>query len=268
MTPEERQLITQLFDRIKEVQQTPRDEEAEALVASEVKKLPSAPYYLAQAVIIQEKGLEAAQARIQELEARVEELEAEQRPSSRGTQGSGQQGSFLGGFGSIFGGRHPKERMEPRVDERPYARSPGGWQGTTGPADTPSAGPWGPRPGYGNNGGGSFLQGALSTAAGVAGGVLIADAMRGLFSTHTGGFGNMLGLPSDEVRSPVEETVINNYYGDDTAPLEPGFQSDDGTLGDNANFDDGAPQEPSFADADWGSDFGDGGSFDDDSFDI
>ena len=55
------------------------------------------------------------------------------------------------------------------------------------------------------------MTGALGTAAGVAGGVLLADSIRGLFAGHNntlgigsgfGGMGSGLG----------GETVINNYY--------------------------------------------------------
>ncbi len=62
-------------------------------------------------------------------------------------------------------------------------------------------------------GGGGFLKGALGAAAGVAGGVLLADSIRGLFS---GGAHNSLGIASGfdggGFGNSGGETVVNNYY--------------------------------------------------------
>jgi hypothetical protein len=55
------------------------------------------------------------------------------------------------------------------------------------------------------------LTGALGTAAGVAGGVLLADSIRGLFAGHN----NSLGIGSGfGGMGPAAggETVVNNYY--------------------------------------------------------
>ena len=68
--------------------------------------------------------------------------------------------------------------------------------------------------------GGGFLQGALGAAAGVAGGMLLADSIRGLMGGHASPFGIGSGFgPS----ASGGERVVNNYYGDaagvDRAPL-------------------------------------------------
>ena len=61
---------------------------------------------------------------------------------------------------------------------------------------------------------GGFLKGALGTAAGVAGGVLLADGIRSLFS-HGAGYGGMGNLGIGSGFTPAGgDTVINNYYGD------------------------------------------------------
>jgi hypothetical protein len=87
MSPEERQLITGLFDRIRSAANAPRDPEADALIADAVKSMPYAPYFLAQAVIVQDQALRAANERLQQLEARLNDLEQ---------QGQGQRpGGFL-----------------------------------------------------------------------------------------------------------------------------------------------------------------------------
>jgi len=73
MTPEERQMLEGLFDRVKQSSAAPRDREAEDMIHQAVQAQPHAPYLLAQAVIVQEEGLKAAAARIQELEAELAE---------------------------------------------------------------------------------------------------------------------------------------------------------------------------------------------------
>ena len=69
MSPEERQLISSLFDRINTAASAPRDAEAEALIADSVKRAPHSAYVMAQAVIVQEEALKAASNRIEQLEA-------------------------------------------------------------------------------------------------------------------------------------------------------------------------------------------------------
>jgi uncharacterized protein len=214
MSPEERQLLTQLFDRLAQAGSNPRDSEAESLITAELQRQPHAAYYMAQAVIIQEKGLEAATAKIRDLEAHVQELE-----SHIGQSGTpAPQGSFLGGLSSMFGGGN----SAPAPQSGPWGRSPqpapqqgrlyDNYAQNANPMQTsaPQAAPFQQQ--AAPAAGGGFLRGALTTAAGVAGGVLMADAVRDIFTTHGGGFGNMLGMGGmgGMGAAPVEETIINN----------------------------------------------------------
>jgi hypothetical protein len=73
----------------------------------------------------------------------------------------------------------------------------------------PEPGPWGGTP----PAGGGFLQGALGTAAGVAGGVLLADSIRGLFGGDHGGLGIGFGLGGFGGLGGGK-TIVNNYYDD------------------------------------------------------
>lgn len=70
MNERDRDAIEGLFDRIARVEQRspPRDRGAEALIRAKIDERPSAPYYMAQTIIAQEKALNEAQARIEELE--------------------------------------------------------------------------------------------------------------------------------------------------------------------------------------------------------
>ncbi|MGD9545279.1 MAG: DUF2076 domain-containing protein [Methylocystis sp.] len=243
MSPEERQLIAGLFERTKSAASTPRDQEAEAFINEQIKAQPAAPYLLAQTVIVQDQALQGANARIEELEARVQELEA--KPA----------GSFLGG---LFGGARS---TPPRPSQQ--ARPGGPWGGAQQDGMNPVAGGYAPQ-GWGQQQqpapeSGGFLRGALGTAAGVAGGVLLADGIRSLFS-HGGGYGGMGNLGIGSGFAPAGgETVINNYYGD---------QSGFGEAGYDAGYDDAGGMQ----DADYGDPgFDDGGGFDsggDGGFDV
>jgi hypothetical protein len=165
MESQERDIIDGLFGRLRqaESQGVPRDREAETHIANLVRQQPAAPYYMTQAIVVQEQALQAAQSRIQQLEQ-----ELAQRPAA----GSG--GGFLSG---LFGGGSkpatptPTQRQPMTMggmgnpQAQPYGNNPWGQQPMAG------AGPWNQRPGFG--GGGGFMSGALQTAMGVAGGVVV-----------------------------------------------------------------------------------------------
>jgi uncharacterized protein len=148
MTPEERRIIEDLFQKLAEVDRRSglREPEADALIAQLAARQPGAAYYMAQAIIAQERALEAAQARIQELEERA-----------RAPQSSG---GFLSGLFGVPSGETPSRET-----------------GLRGARPTRSAaGPWGSSGGYGQPYGrssGGFLAGAAQTAVGVAGGVML-----------------------------------------------------------------------------------------------
>ncbi|WP_377290144.1 DUF2076 domain-containing protein [Rhizobium sp. SG2393] len=283
MSPEERQLLTALFDRVRTASGTPRDREAEALIADQIRAEPAAPYYLAQAVIVQEKGLEAAGNHIRELESRIRDLEAAQaeRPAAG-------EGGFLA---SIFGSRRdPDADRAPRQTDayaqnaRPQQSGPWGngadRPGAAAPAwaaqqrqPDPAAygnggpfasGPWG-RQQAAPSAGSSFLSGAATTAAGVAGGMLLANGLSHIFGSQFGGLG--WGNPAAAAMGQpvVEETVINNYY--DTAPnQQDNAQQDVGQQDDSGwqTVDNDAGNDQGYDTADYGG----GDDFGSDSFDV
>lgn len=264
MSPEERQLLTQLFDRVRQASSTPRDREVEGLIESEVRSQPYATYYLAQAVIIQEKGLEAATAKIRDLEAEIGHLQAElSRAQAQGqSQAPAASGGFLGGISSIFGGGNSAPAQAPARSAGPWGSAPAAPQQSRGYDDygrnvpPPQSGGWAP-PAAAAPAGGGFLRGALTTAAGVAGGVLVADAVRDLFTTHGGGFGNMLGAGGGLAgmgAGPVEETIINNNTYNIT---ENGNDRDDNNDSgfQQASYDDNNDDDGGYDDSsDYGSD--------------
>jgi hypothetical protein len=214
---DERQHITGLFDRMRSVGSQGRDRDAEQLINDQVRTQPYAPYLLTQTVLVQDQALRAANDRIQQLEEQV-------RHASSGQQ-QGDGGGFLGGLGRMFGGGAAASS----VPAAGLAPQPGyGQQQGYAPQQQPG-GPWGNQQGYaqpqqpqpqggglfgGGAGGGGFMKGALGAAAGVAGGVLMADGIRNLFSGGHDPYGMSSGFGGGEggFGQPGGETVINNYY--------------------------------------------------------
>jgi hypothetical protein len=242
MSPEERQLLAGLFERTKAAAAAPRDQEAETFINEQIKAQPAAPYLLAQTVLVQDQALQAANQKLQQLEARNRELEAQaQKPAS---------GGFLGG---LFGSGVGAPRQAPPPPPPPaYGQPPGGpWGGAPQQPNYAAQGyaPQAPQPGP--MGGGGFLKGALGTAAGVAGGVLLADSIRGLF--HGGSAGG-LGIGSG-FEPGVHETVINNYYGDSP-------DSDTQQAGYDDSYDDSSDVQDAGYGDDGGFDSGGDGGFD------
>jgi hypothetical protein len=267
MTPEERQMLAGLFERINATASTPRDPQAEALINDAVRAAPFAPYVLSQTVLVQQQALEAAA-------RRVSELEATARQAAEQSQG---QGSFLGNLGkTIFGGTapspSPRPGYEPSAGQRPPAPPPQGYappqpQGYPPPQGNPGQpGPWSaPQP----SAGGGFLANAASTALGVGGGLALGNLIGGLFGGHGGGlFGGGLGgagLSGGGLGgNPTEVTEINNFYDDrgDRSGADANFQQfDPGAPGvQDANFDN---LDDSTFDGSDGSSFDDGGGYDD-----
>jgi uncharacterized protein len=262
MTPEERQLLSGLFQRVNAAAPTPRDAEAEAFINDAVRVSPHAPYVLSQTVLVQQQALEAAANRISQLEA-----------AARQDAGQGQeQGSFLGNLGrTIFGGGEASAPPRPNPDPQPQrapAPLPQGYpppppQGYPPPpqGSPPQPGPWG-QP-QASRGGGGFLQNAASTAAGVAGGVALGNLLGGLFGGHGGGLFGGSGLGgagfggAGLTGNPTEVTEVNNFYED-----RPDRSGD----ADFQQFDPGAPgvQDANFDQLDDSNfDGSDGSSFDD-----
>jgi hypothetical protein len=114
LTPDDRNAIEGLFDRLRnvEMQADPPDREANEMIRRAIERQPDAPYYMAQTIVVEEQALEQAQRRIVELESALERArsgdafgEARSRgPWNRGNQNDEQRESRWGGRGPGGGG--------------------------------------------------------------------------------------------------------------------------------------------------------------------
>ena len=151
MTPEERQMLGGLFQRVNSAAATQRDPEAESFINDAVRAAPHSPYVLAQTVLVQQQALEAAANRISQLEAAAQQ----------GAEQSEEHGSFLGNLGkSIFGGGPSSPPPRPDSDPQAYQRAApppprgyappppqGGYPPPPPQGYPPQPGPWGqPQP--------------------------------------------------------------------------------------------------------------------------
>lgn len=283
MSPEERQLLSGLFDRIRESAAAPRDRDVESFILDQVRAQPYAPYLLAQAVLVQEHALNAAAERLQQLEAQVKELESRaaspQQPES---------GSFLGGIGkSLFGAEAPRRSSVPSAGgvssawttREPVAAEPpqlvplpaseqrGGYDPFRRGGAQPSG--FGPQPGQPQPGpwagqpqpqqGGGFLKSAMGVAAGVAGGVLLGNAIGGLM----GGAKSPFGAMGDHAAKPSAggDAASASQSGGSGAPWDkpapastPVAHQDEGSFSDNASYQNASYEEDD--ESDFGGDDG------------
>ena len=165
MQSQERDLISGLFGRLQQFEAQPRDSEAEALISGSVARQPAAPYLLVQTVLVQEQALKAAQERIAALEANAASAPA--APTS-----------FLGGAPKVS----PWGVKPATPASVSSTRSP--LQAAVAPNAAPA--------------GGGFLRTAMATAAGVAGGALLFEGIRGLMGHNPGPFGQSAGQTASQ----------------------------------------------------------------------
>ncbi len=205
MTNEERDLISQFVQRVGGPPQSsggfagsvpttgtpplpPVDPEADSLLAELFTRFPEARYRLTQFAFVQEHAVAAATNQIAQLRAQMQQMQAQmqaqmqsqaQQPSAPtqsspwGNQGGQQQPQpqpSRGLFGGLFGGgqQAPQPQYQPQyqqpIQAPPQQYAPGY------------------QPGMFQRSGSGFLGSALTTAAGVAGGMVAANALEGLFS--------------------------------------------------------------------------------------
>jgi uncharacterized protein len=185
MTPQETQIVDELFDRLAKLEATPRDSGAERVIADGARRAPHALYALVQTALLQDEALKRANARIEELQAQANgATEPVPRPGGSfldSMRAAFTPGGTRGSVPSVRAQAYPPQTYPPQPGFGPQAAAPG----------------YGAAPSFGA--GGSFLGTAASTAAGVLGGALLLDGIRSMFGHRFGSeanastFGNLGG---------------------------------------------------------------------------
>ncbi len=162
MTPQERQLVADLFERLAALENTPRDPAAARAIAEGLAGAPNAVYPLVQTVLVQDEALKRA-------DSRIRALEGGEAP---------REGGFLENMrDAIAGGREAKRGSVPTVRPAVAGEPDPRWNsGAQAPA--------GQTVGQGS----SFLGTAAAAAAGVIGGALLLGGIRSMFgeaNAHT-----------------------------------------------------------------------------------
>ena len=287
MTNEERDLISRFIARVGGAPQSgggfltggsvppsqpqipPIDREADGFIAQQFQQFPEARYRITQMAVVTEAALAEAQNQLKRLQW---ELEQTRNAAQQAMQqhASAQPDPKSGGFFSgLFGGNNQPQR--PPQQGNPWGQQgqqqaaypqQGGYQPTT-PPPQPQYAP-GYQPGMFQRGGSGFLGSALTTAAGVAGGMVVGNALMNAFSGHQSS-GGMAGGGSSPWggSSDSSSTAFDNAGVIPSDPTVGGF-------GSNAGFADpfaagGAPKDLAPADPayDTQSNWDQAGGFDD-----
>jgi uncharacterized protein len=274
MTPQEQQLVADLFDRLASLEGQRRDPDAERLIREGLGRAPNSVYALVQSVLVQDEALKRASARIEELERAIA------APAESG-------GGFLDSMRNAIMGRDQPRGSVPSVRAGGMGSS-GVWGSGPGagqPQGAPQAAPQGYPQGYPQQqggypmgaapmggGGSSFLGTAAATVAGVVGGAMLLDGIRSMMGSHhsfagdTGGVAHAAASPWDSGGDRgggnlAHDAGVDDIRGGNRAAAyddqsRSGFLSNDT---DDQSYD--QPDNQSDDDFDAG-DMGDGGDYD------
>ncbi|QSA99992.1 DUF2076 family protein [Methylomonas sp. EFPC1] len=202
MNSQERNQLSQFLNQLNEVKLTQKDAEAEALIRDAVAKQPDAAYLLVQRALLQDQALTAAKAQIAELQNQLQAGASSQRSGFLGNDPWAQPTNNSGAVPGVGNYQVPRAAAP--------AQSPGFFGG--------------------GGAGGSFLGNVATTAAGVVAGSFLFQGIESLMGHHGS---NALGQQALGEHSGVQEqTVVNNYYGDDAIQQTNLDNSDDFSLSD------------------------------------
>ena len=214
MTPDEQRMIQDLFQRLSAQGRVAKDAQAERAISDSLRSNPDAGYMLVQTALVYEHQMEQQEGRIRDLEDQIAELQR----GAAGASSSG--GSFLGG--RIGSGRGSVPNVQPQQAASPWQTAPsqaappsyqqaapqrGGMFGGGGPAPVAQAAP-----------GGGFFRSALQTAAGVAGGMMVANSLQGMFG---GGHSAHAATPADNSGALADADSTQDELQDAQYEAEP-----------------------------------------------
>jgi hypothetical protein len=280
MTPEERDIIVNFIGRVSgapaggtsfgSVPSTvpalpPIDPEADRLIADLFTRYPEARYRLTQLAFVQEHALAEAQNRIKRLEWEVQQAQqAAQQAQQAAQQAASQPQPSRGFLGGLFGGASAPPPQPPQGvwGQGPGANQPPPYAQQQPPPPPPQYAP-GYQQGMFQRPGSGFLGSALTTAAGVAGGLVVGNALMDMFSPHREAGGGLFGGGGG---SPIEGIPASPWGGgtalpEPPIPPQPGYvdQGSWSTPDQSAPNADNAWAQPQQPDQSWTDNSGGGG---------
>ena len=208
------------MQQLVEVKLSEKDNEAQELIKQAITRQPDAAYLLVQRCLIQDQALHAAQSQIADLQQQLQQKKA--ASSSKNFLGDNPWAPASVTNEAVPGASN--YQMPASASANPaYAR----------------AAPQSPATGFGS----SFLGNVATTAAGVVAGSFLFQGIGNLLGHHgpSSPWGHQ---PTDE--HLAEQTVINNYYGDEDQLADNG--GNDSHL---ANYDSDGFMDESDFDSDW-----------------
>ena len=179
MTPDDHRMIQDLFQRLANQGRVTKDVQADRVITDGFRANPDAGYLLVQTALVYEHQMNEQEERIRDLEDQIAQMQqAATAPAAAPMAGGG---SFLGGrIGAGRAGSVPPVAPVPSSPwaapsqagayQQPVPQRGGVFAGGAPAMAAPAA------PG--------FFRSALQTAAGVAGGMMVANSLGGLFGGH------------------------------------------------------------------------------------
>lgn len=210
MTPAERTMLQDFLGKLTSAKNISKDAEAEALIKRAIAAQPDADYLLVQNILLMQHALTELSQKVEQLEEKLQNAPTEQPQNSfLGEQSENAVKSYFAKPSS-----HPQAVAPTRPAYQANRRQ--GYQAYQNQAPQQYQAP------QQSSGMGDFLRSAGTTAAGVAGGMLLFEGVSHLFNgaSSFGGIGGHSGFGA--ATPSVTENITNNYYGSDTsAPTEP-----------------------------------------------
>ena len=198
MSPQETQSLQDFLNQLIQVRGIAKDPQADAVINSAVAQQPDAAYLLVQRALLMEQALNTAKTQIASLQRQIQS----QAPAAPA-------GNF---FDANAWGNSAPAPMSARPAAAPMMNAPAPvyQSAPTMQSAAPAA-----TPGFFGGGAGNMLGTVAATAAGVAGGAFLFQGIEHLMRPNGGaGLMNQSGMAPSA--GTVENTTVNNYYGDNS----------------------------------------------------
>ena len=236
MNSEEQTLIDGLFSRLQqaETDSAPRDAQAEARIKEHMARQPAVGYYMTQSILVQEHALQSLDAQNKQQAQQIQQLQDELQRAKATQPAPASGGGFLS---SIFGGGSREPQPAP-------SNSGGGWREPARPSfnqPAPQQNYQPPQAPVAAPAGSGFLGGAMKTAAGVAGGVLLAEGISSLFHHNS-----QPQVVEEIIEQPAPASDQGNWGNDDqqfagndswgSNSADSDYSDDSSSFGDDDSF--------------------------------